>query len=119
MPKNREVNDNGEPHNTRLRDENGHIDDAPWSSHGTSEKVDLLIIAAMAADPFQTAREIRDLSLDICEDTIRRRLNFKQIRSASLTRCNPQPRAVITQLHEIAQIAAIFCVLNQLEWQRQ
>ncbi|KAH9374941.1 hypothetical protein HPB48_015783 [Haemaphysalis longicornis] len=60
------------------RQDNDRFDDAPRPGRPryTSEEQDLLTMAAITDDPFQTAREIRDnVSLDISEATIRRSLN--------------------------------------------
>lgn len=85
------------------REENGRIGDAPRSGRPrcTSEEQDLLIIAAITDDPFQTAREIRDnVSLDISEATIRRRLN-----EAGLSGCIAAQKPVITERQRVQRLA--------------
>ncbi|KAG0421743.1 hypothetical protein HPB47_002403 [Ixodes persulcatus] len=76
------------------RDEGGRLQDAarPGRYRCTSEEVDQLIVAAVVADPFQSAQELRDaLDLDVSLATIRRRL-----REAGLHGCVAAQKPYLT-----------------------
>ncbi|KAH7948893.1 hypothetical protein HPB49_002929 [Dermacentor silvarum] len=65
------------------RDEDGRLKDAARSGRNrcTSEKSDLLIVAAAIAHPFQSARQIKTgLNLEASEETIRRRMREAGLR---------------------------------------
>ncbi|KAH9384310.1 hypothetical protein HPB48_026303 [Haemaphysalis longicornis] len=84
------------------RQDNDRFDDAPRPGpRSTSEEHDLLIIAAITDDPFGTAGEIREnVSLDISEATIIRRLN-----EAGLNGCIGAQKPFITEGQRVQRLA--------------
>lgn len=85
------------------RDEDGRLTDAPRSGRQrcTSDELDRLIVAAAFEDPFQSAREFRDvLNLNVSLSTIRNRL-----KDAGLNGCVAAQKPYLTAKQKEQRLA--------------